>query len=235
MEDASALGLKLTRPLDVKDLPETGIRFDEALTGDFVDVLLGEDARRGVVRFEPEGSGHADVEARPLSPDDVPPVRFSGAVEVSLRTTCVRCLEAVALKVRAPIETTLFPQHDPLAGVGRGTGPRGGRAVPVADGEALQAWDSETFPEPDRLAEEAYDGVRLPLPQIIQQALLIELPADPACLEEAACDARTASLIESANADARASEAAGDPRWAALRALRAEAEAEGGDEPEGKD
>ncbi|MEO1233027.1 MAG: YceD family protein [Myxococcota bacterium] len=217
----------------MKDLPETGARFDESLPSEFVDVLLGEAAARGAVRFSARGPGHAVLSAQPLGPEDIPPVRFCGKVKAELSTTCVRCLEAVLLSVEAPIEATLFPETDPLAGVGQ-SGKRGpGKPIKVVGGDPLEPW-AETFPDPDRLAEDAYDGIRLPLPQILQQALLIELPADPACADTVACDARTAELIASANADARASDAAGDPRWAALRALRQGANTND-DEPEGKD
>lgn len=231
--DALERGFSLTRPLDVNDLPETGLKFEEGLDAAFVETLLGDATRRGAVRFEVLAGARATLTALPLSPEEPPPVRLNGELVAELRTTCVRCLEVVELRVTAPIEVTVFPDGDPLAGVGQAKETAAGKKRKVEDGAPLEPW-AEIFPEPEKLAEEAYDGRVLPLPQVLQQALLIELPADPACVDTVACDARTKALIHSANAASVASDAEGDPRWAALKALRAAATDEEGDDPAGK-
>lgn len=237
--DAAARGLALSKPLEVRDLPPEGLCYAEEVGAAELDRLLGE-ATRGPVRFAATGSGRARVDVHPLSEEEPPAVRVRGQLEAELDTSCVRCLEAVRLHLRAPVEATLYPGRDapspspsPLGEARRRGRARGavkapperamGRsppaAIPVEGGEPLEPW-AETFPDPDELDEGVYDGLRIPLPDLIRQALLIELPSDPACMDESACDLRTAALIEAANAEARASSPDGDPRWAALRALR---------------
>lgn len=227
--DAAARGRTLRAALDVKDLPASGLRFAEALPTDFLLELLGPAATRGPIRFVALGEGRAEVEVAPLGPEEPPPVRIAGRVAAAFGTTCVRCLEAVRVDLDVPVDASLFPDAEAVPAPVRGKGSR----VPVEGGEPLEPW-GEAFPDPDRLDDGAYDGVRIPLPELLAQALLIELPTDPVCAETNACDVRTAALIEAANAEARASDAEGDPRWAALRALRAAAsEPSGGGSPTG--
>lgn len=215
LHDAGARGLNLTKPLDVRDLPSEGLRYDHELPAEFVLQLLGSAATRGPVRFDVEGAGRATVDVLPLSPEDGPPVRIRGTLSAHLLTSCVRCLEPVRLELTVPVDATLFANLDPLEGVGQA-----GPAAPNPKEDQLDPW-SEQFPEPDRLAEDAYDGQMVPLPHVLQQALLIEVPTDPVCLEEGPCSERTEALITQANAASEAADAEGDPRWAALRALRA--------------
>lgn len=225
-ETAADRGLSLLEPLEIRDLPDTGLRFDEALPGDALARLLGPAMSKGAVRFSAVEPGRGAIEVQPLSPEEPPPVRVHGEVTAVLESTCVRCLEAVRVELRAPVETSLFPDAATAAVEPPHRGK--GKAVPVEGGEALEPW-GESFVDPERLDDGVYDGARIPLVEILSQALLLELPADPACAEVEACDARTAALIEKANADVEAASEAGDPRWAALRALR-DAAAHGGDD-----
>ena len=214
-QNANALGYDLRRPLTVQELPEEGIRYQEVLDDAFVTQLLGEAGSRGEVRFNPssEKVSSVDIEVRPLTTEDPPAIRISGHIRTSLHTICVRCLEPVSPQIDAPVEATLYPKHDPLEGIGTG------QTSTHPDDHRLEAWD-DSFPEPADLAEDAYDGHSIPLISVLEQALLLELPSDPACVDKQACDARTQKLLDAANADSKASDAEGDPRWAALKALR---------------
>lgn len=227
--DAGARGLTLSQALEVRDLPAEGLRYVETVAESRVEALLGEAVRNGPVRFTVAEQGHATVEVQPMSPEEPPPVRVRGRIRAGLGTICVRCLEEVLVNLDVPFESTLFP--DPPSKEPSSDSPTGRKTKlrPVLDDEGkLEAWN-DTFPDPDKLDEGSYDGLRVPLPELLSQALLIELPTDPACPESSECDARTAELIDAANAEARASDAEGDPRWAALRALRARSDPE----PEG--
>lgn len=226
--NAAERGLSLAQPLDVKDLPADGLRFEESLSAETIGELLGDATRKGPVRFKVTGAGPATVTVHPLTASEPPAVRARGKVGAELESTCVRCLETVALSLEAEIDATLFPNHDPLAGEGK-EAPKAkkSKSVPVPDGEDLEVWDEE-MAAPEQLGEDAYDGLKIPLPSILSEALLVELPSDPNCADEAACDARTGELIDAANAAARASDAEGDPRWAALKALKAAQAGESG-------
>lgn len=219
-EPAEAVCLSLKAPLDVRDIPAEGLRFDEALTPDLLGAWVGDAPSRGPVAFTLGATGRAVVDVRPVDESEPPTLRIRGRLEAPMSTACVRCLETVEVALEADLEATLVPHRDPLAEVGRGAANARGRARAVEGGEPLEAW-TETFPEPEALDEDAYDGRTVPLPALLGQAFLLELPSDPACADESDCDRRTHAMIDAANADARASDAGGDPRWAALQALRA--------------
>ncbi|MGF1509221.1 MAG: DUF177 domain-containing protein [Myxococcota bacterium] len=71
--------------------------------------------------------------------------------------------------------------------------------------------------------EETYDGETIPLPDILREALTLELPMNPMCEDEGACDARTHALLERVNRpaeEAMARTPGADPRWAALAHLK---------------
>lgn len=224
-DDAAGRGRTLTEALAIRDLPESGLAFDEALSAEVLARWLGAAVTRGPIRFTPAGAGRARLVVRPLSPEEPPPVRVEGRAQIALDTACVRCLEEVRVEVDAPVEASLFPDAPPPAPAPT-RGP--GKAIEVEGGEPLEPW-GESFPDPDRLDEGSYDGLEVPLPELVTQALLIEVPTDPVCTDEPGCDVRTARLIHEANAEARARDAEGDPRWAALRALRAAASTDRGD------
>lgn len=220
----------LSRPLDVRDLPADGLQLAEDLSEETLLAWVGDALARGPVPVKLLAGGHAKVEIRPIDEGTPPTVRLRGRIAAELDTQCVRCLEPVRCALDAELDATLVPAapaEPPPVEPTRGRAK--GKAIPVKDGEPLEPWD-ESFPAPEALGEDAYDGRTLPLPNILGEALLIEVPSDPACENEDACDERTQALIASANAEARASEEEGDPRWAALRALRGEAE-----DPKGKD
>ena len=78
----------------------------------------------------------------------------------------------------------------------------------------------------DEAGEEAdgvYEGDDVPLPNVAREAVALELPMNPVCEDEDACDARTAQLIENANAPARAAVSDApqvDPRLAVLEQFK---------------
>lgn len=213
-------GLSLTHSIKVIDLPSEGLQYQGPLSEALVTELLGTATHKGSVRFQPRSPGSINIEVHPIEaksgPGEAPKVRVSGHLKLALTTTCVRCLTAVHPDLEPSIDVLLHPESDPHAGVGVAAQ----RGANLED-QGLEAWE-ESFPHPSELGEDAYDGKVIPLFALLQESVLIELPSDPACEDTIACDVRTQALIDEANTEAAASDAKGDPRWEALRALKSQ-------------
>ncbi len=211
--DGAEEPIRLGGELLVRDLPERGLRIDEPLPAPFLRELLGPAASTGAVRYAAAGAGEASIEVARLDAGALPRLRIRGHLRSSVETTCVRCVEPVTLDLSVEVDARLVPETAAKPDDSRV------RSAAVSD-DPLAPWPDRS-PSTEDLDVTPYDGVHVPLAAVLAEALLVELPTDPMCADEAACDARTAALIETANAEIRANEAAGDPRWAALKALRA--------------
>lgn len=62
----------------------------------------------------------------------------------------------------------------------------------------------------------SYDEAGVDLPNLLREAVLLDLSMHPTCQDEPACDKRTQALIDQAN-ESHSLQA--DPRWAGLQAL----------------
>lgn len=122
---ASERNLTLLEPLDLKDLPEEGLHFDEALPQTWLTETF--ETPEGL-RYATPDDGRAVLDVTPLGAVlQRPPVRLVGELSASVHTDCVRCLEQVRSDVRTRVDVTLFPDgEDPsddagLDGVYEGT------------------------------------------------------------------------------------------------------------------
>ncbi|MBX2812175.1 MAG: DUF177 domain-containing protein [Myxococcales bacterium] len=219
---AFELGLSITRPLQIQELPNEGLHYGEKVSETLLSDLLEHGPARGSVRFHPEGPADLDIEVvpatqlRPGTTTQRPTIRIHGHVELTLNSCCVRCLCDVRPRIHAPVEITLHPDKDPLEGIGTASKPSD------LENPQLESWDEETFPQPEALDEDSYQGTDVFLLDIVREAIQLALPSSPTCKDTDACDLRTQQLIREANAEIEASNAEGDPRWAALRALKRE-------------
>jgi uncharacterized metal-binding protein YceD (DUF177 family) len=68
----------------------------------------------------------------------------------------------------------------------------------------------------DEMDEGVYSSEGVDLPNVLREAILLELSMNPTCADEPACDERTQKLIDDVNAKNRP---AVDPRWAVLQEL----------------
>jgi uncharacterized protein len=145
----------------------------------------------GPIPFTCRAGSKAHLEVQPMGPiESRPPILLRGSAAAALESTCVRCLEPVHVELTVQIEEMLFPE-------GRSDTP--GEIGPEA---------------PD---EGRYTGEGIDLANVLREALLLELTMNPVCDDKPACDRRTERLIDGVNTG---SENGGDPRWAALRALK---------------
>ncbi len=212
--DANQRQLTALEPLELRHLPDDGLTFDEALPQTWLAEAVG--AGSSGLMFVAVEPGRLKIEVMPLGPvDERPPIRIRGRLDAVLETDCVRCLATVRPSIEGDLDITLIagPPARAENESGRGTGK-------VRDDARLDDWSSEDFPNPDELADAVYRGETVDLPDILREALLLGLATDPVCEDTVGCDARTAALIDEANAPVRQAEDGIDPRWAALRKLR---------------
>ncbi|NJK89298.1 MAG: DUF177 domain-containing protein [Myxococcales bacterium] len=192
--DASSRGLTVTDVLDLRDIPQEGLRFRETLPVEWLGPKLEEGHGLTYAAVEP---GTVDLSVEPLAPiDRPPPLRIHGKASLLLRTDCVRCLEVVERLVVPQIDVVLFPAD--------------------AKGE-------EGVEDPDR-DDGRYEREQVDLPEILRETLLLELDMNPVCDDGIGCDARTKTLLEQVNRPAQemleeARPGGVDPRWAALKDL----------------
>lgn len=191
MMDAKTRGLSLTDVLELRHIPDEGLTFDEALDPGWVDRQL-DVGRAKPVGFTCEVGPKATLSVQPLGPmESRPPILVRGRATANLKSTCVRCLADVILSMSVPIEQTLF-----------------------ADRSA----EEEKEPSLEEMDEGVYTPeVGIDLPNVLREAILLDLAMNPTCEDVAACDQRTKDLIDEVN---RANEPAVDPRWAVLQKLR---------------
>lgn len=221
----NALDRQLTalEPLELRHLPADGLAFDEPLPTAWLTRTLDAVGRAGGLQFAAPGDGRVTLEVTPLGPvDQRPPIRVRGRISATAETDCVRCLETVRPEVSADVDLTLLPAAAPASSADDAKTPKGKSAKIKPEDDRVEDWSDEAFPNPDELADASYAGERVDLPALIGEAFLLALPSDPVCEDEAACDTRTAALIEHANQPAREAADALDPRWAALRNLKVE-------------
>jgi hypothetical protein len=183
--------LTVTQPLDLRLLPDDGLEIDETLPKAWLDEKLSDP--KNAIPMSAGGDGHATVEISPMgSVPGRPPIRIHGALNATVATTCVRCLEAVEEALEVELDVTLFPD-----------------VVPDRKG-------AEGEDESGEMDEGSYAGNELDLPGVVSEALVLELPMNPVCPDESACTERTAQMIAEAN---RSAAGVIPDRWAALRAL----------------
>lgn len=191
MMDAKQRGLSLTEILELRHIPPEGLVFEEALDPAWVDRQL-DVGRAKPVGFTCEMGPKATLSVEPLGPMETrPPILVRGRATADLRSTCVRCLADVVLPMSVEIEQTLFPDRTP---------------------------DETAEPTLEELDEGAYTPeVGVDLPNVLREAILLDLAMNPTCTDVEGCDRRTQALIDEVN---RANQPAVDPRWAALQRLR---------------
>ncbi|HJL40422.1 MAG TPA: DUF177 domain-containing protein [Myxococcales bacterium LLY-WYZ-16_1] len=106
---ASERNLTLLEPLELDDIPEAGLRFEEPLPQSWLAQTL--ESPNGL-RYAPRGPGRAEVEVHLLGPvDQRPPVRLLGRLTATVSTDCVRCLEEVPEDLIAQLDLTFFPEE----------------------------------------------------------------------------------------------------------------------------
>jgi uncharacterized protein len=207
-ESAHARQLRVTEALDLRFLPDEGLRFDEPLPAAWLDTQLAENDPVVILRADEDG--HAKIDVQPLRPVATrPPIRISGTAQAAVSTTCVRCLQPIRERLDAEVEVTLFPGKQAAA-------PKGSASKPRRASKNNAAEDEDEGLSPAELDEGTYEGHTLDLPALIREALILESAMNPSCEDEAACTERTEVMLREANQGA---EGAVPDRWAALRAL----------------
>jgi uncharacterized metal-binding protein YceD (DUF177 family) len=103
---AADRNLTLLEPLELRDLTEEGLHFDEVLPLEWLAAAV--EGGPGL-QFAAVEAGRADLEVQPLGPvDQRPPVRIRGHLGAPVRTDCVRCLESLTVPLEVEIDQTLF-------------------------------------------------------------------------------------------------------------------------------
>lgn len=200
---------------DLRRLPEHGETLDEALEKSWLQAQLGDDPD---VELVPLGDGHARITIAPLGTSESahgPVIRVSAELRARVSTPCVRCLSDVELAIHSLPDVTLFPAPPaPKEDEGdeRRGSPRRGKSKKDEDEDDAVALD------PSEADATTYTHHQIDLPALVREALLLEIPMNPACADEAACAGRTSTLIASVTPPDQSSV---DPRWAALEALKA--------------
>ena len=199
---------------DVRTLPESGDDLLESLSQDWLERNFSE---LGPEAFglRPTGEGEATIRLRPVlgASADLPAVRVGGRVSAPFSVECVRCLQPLSRVLEAELDLTLFPEaiateETPERGPAANKGQK--RKVEKVE---LSARD---------LDETSYRGFELDLPGLVREALLLELDMNPACEDQAACQARVEALVSGAEASGLETpeETPIDPRWAPLQKFR---------------
>ncbi len=199
---------------DLRRLSEDGETLDEVLEKSWLVEQLGQDPD---IELTPLGDGHATLTLLPIGGETPhgPIVRISGKLTAKLSTPCVRCLTDLVMDLRSAPDITLFPAPpvDPRDDE-EGAKPKGRAKKKKARDEDE---DAEAL-DPSEADGGTYTQNQIDLPAIVREAILLEIPMNPACADEAACAGRTSVLIASVTPS---DEGAVDPRWAALEALKA--------------
>lgn len=204
-KDAAPRRISVTEALDLRLLPDEGLSFEEILETSWIEAQLATQSDTEETAVHARSPGRADVRVEPLGPVVTrPPIRVRGHLDAPVTMTCVRCLAPVADDLVAELDLTLLPDDHPVDDAGEDAGDEG-----VLD-------------------EGSYSGNTIDLPDLVREALLLELSMNPTCADEDACTERTAALLRRANEEAEG--VVIDDRWAALRELRAKVE---GEEDEG--
>ena len=185
-------------PYDLRRLRPAGDRVREPLTEEWLEERLNEGVASEALRLECRGPGQADLHLEWINPDAPGVVRVKGQVEAPLATCCVRCLGEVRVDVACPVDLTLFPAAKP--------------------GEGDDDDDAEAEAEARSLDEGTYQGMTLDLPEVVREAVLLDVDPNPRCQDTEACGKRTDALL--AEASGGGDEPAIDPRWAPLKNIR---------------
>jgi uncharacterized metal-binding protein YceD (DUF177 family) len=126
-------------------------------------------------------------------------VLLRGELKVHLKANCVRCTTELDLRVAMPLDIAIFP-----------------RPEEVTEEEEVEL-------DSDDLDLAFYEGTEIDLEPFVREAIFLEVPTYPACEgeEEAACAVRHEALMAKGQpAEDRKTDEI-DPRWDALRALKA--------------
>lgn len=217
--DAKERQLAVLERLELHLLPEEGLKFDEPLPIQWLE--------REVLKHDPTGlslkvskPGHVTLTVTPVGALETrPPILLQGNVRATIDTACVRCLEALDMPVDTEIEATLMFQLPPKDAAPDPAAKKRGKKARLKEEAALEEWNEE-FDDPSALDDGAYDASGIDLAGVVREAVLLGLDMNPVCEDEPACDERTEALLAEANRPFREAEEAGDPRWAALAALR---------------
>jgi uncharacterized metal-binding protein YceD (DUF177 family) len=203
---------------DLRRLPDDGETIDEVLEKSW---LMAEVCQDRELELTPLGDGHTRLFLQPIGDesDEGPVVRISGTLDARISTPCVRCLLDVVLDLKLKPDVTLFPAL-PNPAAAEAEGPKGrGSGKAKGKGKKKKDEDDDALPiDPAEPDAGTYTQNQIDLPALVREALLLEIPMNPACVDEGACAARTSQLIASVTPSDTESV---DPRWAALQALKA--------------
>lgn len=204
---------------DLRRLSENGETIDEVLEKSWLTEQLGRDPD---IELAPLGDGHALLKLLPIGGEtpDGPIVRITGTLDAQVSTPCVRCLSDLTLDLRSKQDVTLFPAPPPPREASdeddaKGRGKKGSGKKRKRDEDDDE--DDAVVIDPSEADANTYTHHQIDLPTLVREALLLEIPMNPACVDEAACAGRTQVLIASVTPS---DESAVDPRWAALEALK---------------
>lgn len=198
-QDAAERQLSVLDRLELGLLPDEGLAFDEALSEEWLQAeVLGQDPSG--LTLKSNKPGRAEISVIPIGPVETrPPITVRGTIRASADTSCVRCLADVAVEVAAEVDVTLV----------------------FGASSETETQDPEDI-SVDALDEQTYGADGLELGTVVRESILLGFDMNPTCEDEAACDERTAAMLEKANRAAREADDAIDPRWAKLAAMKDE-------------
>lgn len=128
---ASERNISVLEGLALKDLPEEGLSFDQALPEEWLTSVLQSPYG---LRYEPVNSGRARLEVHPLGPvNQRPPVRLKGTLQAKASTDCVRCLENLEEDLLSSVDLTLFPEEQVPEGEAGMDGTYSGTVLPLPE------------------------------------------------------------------------------------------------------
>ncbi|MCB9655901.1 MAG: DUF177 domain-containing protein, partial [Deltaproteobacteria bacterium] len=116
---------------------------------------------------------------------------MSDTVPIRVRGHAVCNIEATCVRCLDPVHVELRPKID-------------------------ATMTPNSAPEEETLA---YDPRAIDLMAPVREALLLDVPMNPTCVDTQACDHRTKALIDAVNGPQDEQTGSEDPRWAALRKL----------------
>ena len=170
--------------IEIETLTEAGRPF----THKYAPAALSLEDERARLLSDVEVAGHASRKRQR--------VHVTGRAETQLEVYCDRCLQPVALPVRAEFDVS----YDP----------------PDADEES-----ESTELQPEELETSVYTGGQIDLDELVREQLLLTLPTRSLCRPE--CRGLCPTCGADLNAQACACERKEiDPRWAGLAALKKE-------------
>ncbi len=173
------------------DVPATFVA--EAVRGLPMREALGASASEGSA-----GSGHLSVQLYTEGAHVFANGHIRGAVTVA----CSRCIEPVRVEFDEPIRVTYLPSAE----LRQDDEPE---AAQEEDGVAVTEDDLDLF---------AYDGEAIDLEPLVREHFVLAVPYAPLCSEE--CRGLCPQCGINRNQGSCACEAPGDPRLAALKALK---------------